>query len=122
MSKVRLESRHESTGYVSYVFGFILSIAATLLAYWFVTNHLLPKQALIYTVMAIAVVQLIIQAVFFLHIGRGSRWKFLTFVFALLIVMIVVGGSIWIMNNLDYNMMRMTPEQQQIYMEQHEGI
>jgi cytochrome o ubiquinol oxidase operon protein cyoD len=70
----------------------------------------------------IAVVQLVIQAVFFLHIGRGSRLKLVTFVFAILIVLIVVVGSIWIMNNLDYGMMKMSPDQMNVYMKQHEGI
>lgn len=122
MTKARLEKRHESSGYLSYVVGFVLSIGATLLAYFFVTNHVWPMQSLIYVVMFIAVVQLVIQAVFFLHIGRGSRWKMITFAFAILIVLIIAVGTIWIMNNLDYNMMRLTPDQQQLYMKQNEGI
>jgi cytochrome o ubiquinol oxidase operon protein cyoD len=77
---------------------------------------------LMYVVLGIAVVQLVIQAVFFLHIGRGSRLKLVTFAFAILIVLIVVVGSLWIMNNLDYNMMRLSPDQMKLYMHQHEGI
>lgn len=122
MIKPKLETRHDEARYISYVVGFVLSIAATLIAYFFVVNHLWPKEMLMYVVMGIAVVQLIIQAVFFLHIGRGSRTKLVTFVFAILIVLIVVVGSIWIMNNLDYNMMQMSPDQMELYMHQHEGI
>jgi cytochrome o ubiquinol oxidase operon protein cyoD len=72
--------------------------------------------------MAIAVVQLIVQMVFFLHLGSGSRWKLVTFYFTLLVVVIVVIGTIWIMNNLDYNMMRMNPEQMEEYMRNNQGI
>ena len=122
MKKPQLHTRHDATPYKSYVIGFVLSVAATLLAYFFVVNQLWSKEMLIYIVMAIAVVQLVIQLVFFLHIGRGSRWRFITFTFALLVVLIVVVGSIWIMNNLDYNMMHMSPDQMQIYMHQNEGI
>jgi len=118
----RIEHRNSQTRYLSYIVGFILSILTTLAAYLAVVKQVWPMETLVYIVMGIAVVQLAVQAVFFLHIGRGSHWKVVTFAFAILVVLIVVVGSIWIMNNLDYNMMHMTPEQQHIYMLQHEGI
>jgi cytochrome o ubiquinol oxidase operon protein cyoD len=73
-------------------------------------------------VMIIAVIQLVVQLVFFLHLGQGNRWKTITFVFAGLVVLIVVVGSIWIMHNLDYNMMHMSPDQMVQYMKENEGI
>ena len=120
--KPRLETRHDEVRYASYVVGLVLSVAATLLAYFFVVNKVWPAEMLTYVVMGIAVVQLAIQAVFFLHIGRGSRLKLVTFLFALLIVLVVVVGSIWIMHNLDYNMMQMSPEEMQLYMDENQGI
>jgi cytochrome o ubiquinol oxidase operon protein cyoD len=120
--KPRLDSRNSQTRYISYVVGFILSILITLAAYILVVKHLWPMQTLIYIVLGIAVVQLVVQLVFFLHIGRGSKWKFITFVFAILVVLIVVVGTIWIMNNLNYNMMQMSPDQMELYMHQNEGI
>jgi cytochrome o ubiquinol oxidase operon protein cyoD len=122
VKKPQLETRHDEARYLSYIVGFFLSIVATLIAYFFVVNHVWPKDMLMYVVLGIAVVQLVIQAVFFLHIGRGSRLKLVTFAFAILIVLIVVVGSLWIMNNLDYNMMRLSPDQMKLYMHQHEGI
>ena len=122
MKKLVLETRHDEARYKSYIIGFILSVAATLIAYFFVVNHLWPKEMLTYIVLGIAVVQLVIQAVFFLHIGRGSRLKLVTFLFAILVVLVIVVGSLWIMHNLDYNMMHMTPDQMQLYMHQNEGI
>jgi cytochrome o ubiquinol oxidase operon protein cyoD len=118
----KLDQRHSPAKYISYIVGFVLSIATTLLAYFFVVNHVWPKETLIYIVMGIAIVQLVVQLVFFLHLGRGNRWKVITFLFALLVVLVVVVGSLWIMNNLDYNMMNMTPNQMTQYMNQHEGI
>ena len=120
--KPRLESRHDEAQYTSYVVGLVLSVAATLIAYYFVVNQLWPKEVLIYIVMAIAVIQLAIQAVFFLHIGRGSHAKLVTFLFAMLIVVVVVIGSIWIMNNLDYNMMQMSPDEMKEYMHKNQGM
>jgi cytochrome o ubiquinol oxidase operon protein cyoD len=110
------------TRYSSYVIGFVLSVITTLAAYFLVVNALLPQQALIYTVLAIAVVQLIVQVIFFLHIGRGSRWKLISFIFTVVVVAIVVVGSVWVMNHLNYNMMDMTPSEQHLYMSEHEGI
>lgn len=122
MKKPQLEDRHSPAPYISYVVGFVLSVFTTLLAYFFVVNNLWPKEVLVYVVLAIAVVQLVVQVVFFLHIGRGSRWKLLTFIFTILIVGIVVVGSIWIMENLNYNMMTMSPDEMRQYMSENEGI
>lgn len=122
MKKPQLHTRHHESGYKSYVIGFILSIITTLLAYVFVVNELWPPQMLVYIVLGIAVVQLIVQMVFFLHLGRGSRWKALTFYFTLLVIGIIVIGTIWIMNNLDYNMMHMSPEEMTEYMHKNQGL
>jgi cytochrome o ubiquinol oxidase operon protein cyoD len=118
----KIDHPHSPARHVSYIVGFVLSIATTLLAYLFVVNELLPKQALIYAVVGIAVVQLFVQLVFFLHLGRGSRWKLATFAFALIVVLVVVVGSLWIMHNLDYNMMHMSPVEMMQYMNDNEGI
>lgn len=122
MRKPQLETRQDEVRYISYIVGFILSVAATLIAYFFVVNHLWPKETMTYIVLGIAVLQLIIQIVFFLHIGRGSHLKLVTFIFGILFVLMVVVGSVWIMDNLNYNMMQMSPDQMKVYMQQHEGI
>ncbi|TAL15034.1 cytochrome o ubiquinol oxidase subunit IV [Patescibacteria group bacterium] len=120
--RLKIEARDSSTRYISYVVGFVLSVIATVLAYLVVVNHVWPMATLVYVILGIAVIQLITQVVFFLHIGRGSHWKAITFAFSILIVLIIVIGTIWIMNNLNYSMMRMTPDQMQLYMKQNEGI
>lgn len=122
MKKPQLDHPHSPAKYISYVVGFVLSIITTLLAYFFVVNKLFSAETLVYVVLAIAVVQLVVQLVFFLHLGRGNRWKLITFLFAVLVVLIVVVGSLWIMHNLDYNMIQMTPDQMIQYMKENEGI
>ncbi len=108
--------------YRSYVIGFVLSVVTTLVAYFLVVTGSLPAWSAVYVVMAIAVVQLIVQVMYFLHIGRGSKWKLRTFIFTLIVVIIIVAGSVWIMENLNYNMMDMSPHEQQKYMNEHEGL
>ena len=57
---------------------------------------------------------------FFLHLGKETkpRWKLYVFGFMVSVVLIIVFGSIWIMNNLNY---RMTPAQINQYMNSQGG-
>lgn len=91
----------------SYIVGFILSIALTFIAFWLVSEHLLQGWPLIFTISALAVVQVIVQLLFFLHLGIDSRppWNLITFLFMIVVMAILVIGSLWIMYNLDYYMM-----------------
>lgn len=90
----------------SYVVGFLLSIILTLAAYICVTLHLFQSSALLVVIFFLAFVQLAVQLLFFLHLGRekNPRWNLFFMVSTLGIVLLVVVASIWIMNNLNYNM------------------
>jgi cytochrome o ubiquinol oxidase operon protein cyoD len=100
-----------------YVTGFILAVGLTILAYLMVTDYWLVGNTLIFSAMGLALVQLVVQLVFFLHLGRESkpRWNLSIFFFTILVLLVIVGGSLWIMYNLNYNM-NMTPEQMDTYM------
>lgn len=102
--------------YLSYTIGFLLSIVLTLAAYFLVVDKILTGSRLVAAIVGLAVVQLFVQLVFFLHLGRESRprWNLMVFWFALLVVVIVVFGSIWIMENLDYHMMPNEMEQRML--------
>ncbi len=54
-----------------------------------------------------AVVQVIVHLVYFLHLDSKSEggWNLVAIVFSAIIILIVVVGSLWIMWNLNYNMM-----------------
>lgn len=101
----------------SYIVGFISALALTFAAYFIVVNHLLPSHLIVPAIMGLALVQVLVQLVFFLHFGRGkeSRWNGAAFYFMLIVLVIIVFGSLWIMQNLNYNMM-MSPEQMDEYM------
>ena len=103
----------------SYVIGYAFSIALTLASFAIVIGGYLHGTQEIVAILTLAVVQLIVQLFFFLHLGRekSPRWNLVVLSFASLIVLILVVGSLWIMNNLDYNMMHMTPTQMDRYMQ-----
>lgn len=90
----------------SYVIGFILSLVFTFIPYYLVVNQTVKGNALYAVILAFAFIQMLIQITFFLHIGRGPkpRWNLFFFIATGGIVLLVVGGSILIMNNLHYNM------------------
>lgn len=105
----------------TYVFGFIFSILLTIVPYMLVVNQRLTGNTMIIALVAIALSQMIVQLYFFLHLGseRKPRWNLLAFLFMALVVLIVVVGSLWIMNNLNYNM---HPQEVEKYIQEEELI
>ena len=84
----------------SYTTGFLASIALTLFAFWIAPQ----LGTLIYPALVLAaLLQLLVQLVFFLHLGRsGGGWNLMVFAFTFVIVGIVVIGTLWIMQNLEH--------------------
>lgn len=115
-SKEPMTGAHEAK-FSAYAVGFIFSLLFTLLAYLVVTKDVVSAQWVVPCIAVLAVAQLVVQLVFFLHLGRESkpRWNLMAFLFMLLVVFIVIGGSLWIMQNLDYNMV---PQGMDAYMEE----
>lgn len=99
-------SHHEATNssVLSYTIGFVISLLLTVSAYLLVTQAVLSGWGLIYALSGLAIAQLFVQLYFFLHLGRESRprWKLHVLLFAAMVVVIVVFGSLWIMKNLMY--------------------
>lgn len=104
-----------------YVVGFVGSVAITLLAYFVVVHGTLNHLGIETLLAVLAMAQFVLQLVFFLHIGaeRKPRWKLLVLFFMIGTVLIVVAGSIWIMNNLNY---RMTPGEVTQYLQKEDAF
>ena len=89
-----------------YVIGLILSIVLTVIPFGLVMAG--NTGALTLAVILLCLVaQVFVQLVFFLHMNGSSEqiWNTASGVFIVLIVLIVVLGSIWIMNHLNHNML-----------------
>ena len=104
----------------TYIVGYVLSLFLTITAYLLVRGHVSTKWVLVGLVVGLALVQFIVQLLFFLKLGTETRprWKLLVFGFMIMVVLILVFGSLWIMNNLNY---RMTPQQIQNYLQDQDG-
>ena len=111
----------------SYIFGFVLSIVLTLCAYISVVVYqssgrtFFSYEFLVPLIFSLAVIQLFVQLIFFLHLGheKGPRWNLIFLVATVSIILLVVLGSLWIMYHLNYNMM---PKEMGPYMEKEEMI
>lgn len=91
--------------YLTYIAGFVLSVMLTLVAYVLVVQGALSNRLVTGAIVALAVCQFLVQVVFFLHLGRERkpRWNLMVFGFMLMVLFILVLGTLWIMNNLDYH-------------------
>ena len=89
----------------SYVTGFLLAIALTVVPFGLVMTHASIGTPLLITVFAMA--QILVHIVYFLHVNRSEeqRWNLMALLFTGIVVCIILGGSIWIMHNLYINMM-----------------
>ncbi len=103
---LEFDSRSQKT-FKSYVTGFILSIILTVLAFVLVKQRFLSDSLLYFSLALLAIMQLIVQSICFLRLNSGveGRWSLMPFLFAIFVIVILVGGSLWIMYNLNYNMM-----------------
>jgi cytochrome o ubiquinol oxidase operon protein cyoD len=101
-----------------YTIGFVLSLFLTLTAYVIVTRGIVDGTPLLMILGGLAVVQMIVQLVYFLHLDKevAPRYRVLSFIYMAGSLIIIVAGSIWIMQNMDYNMTHMTPEEKTNYM------
>ncbi len=91
----------------SYALGFIFSLVLTFLAYFIVVKDLVCEQYLTASLITLGVIQAAIQVKFFLHVEKEPkpRWNLQAFLFMTMVVVLLVGGTLWIMDNLKYNVM-----------------
>lgn len=100
----------------SYLAGFGISIALTTAAFMLVwayqasSRELYNRTVMITALTILAVVQLVVQSLFFLHVSaeRKARFNLYSGIFTAIVVLIIVVGSVWVMQNLNYNMMPQT--------------
>ena len=97
----------------SYLTGFVLAAILTIVPFWLVMARPIESTALtIILVLGLAAVQIVVHMIFFLHLNTRSEqgWNMLAFIFTIVLVVIVLGASIWVMYNENANMMPMSPQ------------
>jgi len=91
----------------AYMTGLVLCILLTLAAFGLVEGKLLSDTLLYAALSVLAIAQLFVQSICFLRLNASpvGLWNLMPFIFSIFIVSVLVGGSLWIMYNLNYNMM-----------------
>ena len=89
-----------------YAIGFILSVILTAAAFGVVMTHAMAPEATVFTIAGLAAVQVMVHLVCFLHLSTASaqRWNITAMAFAIVVVVILIVGSLWIMHNMADNM------------------
>jgi cytochrome o ubiquinol oxidase operon protein cyoD len=119
----------------NYLFGFALALVLTILAFGLVIvgagvpfgsitslfgflhyGHIsmgeIPHQSIMIGIFILAFVQILVHLRYFLHLGfsPSQRWNTLTIFFTLLIIIIMAGGTLWIIFSLNTRLMPGTPD------------
>jgi cytochrome o ubiquinol oxidase operon protein cyoD len=90
-----------------YTIGLALAVILTATSFWAANTSLLWSPGVPLGLAALAITQMGVHLVFFLHITSGpdNTNNVLALAFGVLIVFLVITGSLWIMTNLNNNMM-----------------
>lgn len=92
----------------SYLIGFLLTVGLVVFSYLVAKHDFFTGSALFFVLAISVVLQLIVQISAFLRLNderSDNRWSSISFLFTLLIIAIIVIGNLWILYNLNLNMM-----------------
>jgi cytochrome o ubiquinol oxidase subunit IV len=95
------------SGALIYTIGLLVALILTATSFWVANTSLLWPGGVGLGLAVLAIAQMGIHLVFFLHMTTGpdSTNNILALAFGLLIVFVVVAGTMWIMIDMNQNMM-----------------
>jgi cytochrome o ubiquinol oxidase operon protein cyoD len=102
-----VEEYEPTANFLSYTAGLALAILATIASFVVAQTNLLWPPGIQVGLVVLAIAQIGVHLVFFLHLGSGPDHtnNILALAFGVLIVFLVIAGSLWIIANLNANMM-----------------
>jgi len=105
-----VEQQESTANFLSYTVGLGLAVLATIASFVVSQTDLLWPPGVPVGLIVLAFAQIGVHLVFFLHLGSGpdNTNNILALAFGLLIVFLVITGSVWIIANLNDNMMPMS--------------
>jgi cytochrome o ubiquinol oxidase operon protein cyoD len=90
-----------------YLVGYAAAAVLTIAAFAAARSDALTPASVIAAITVLAIGQMLVHLIFFLHISTSphQRTNIVAFAVTVLIVLLIVGGSLWIMSHLQSNMM-----------------
>jgi cytochrome o ubiquinol oxidase subunit IV len=92
----------------SYMTGFLLSVVLTAIPFALVMTGVIADARITAGIItAMALVQIVVHMVFFLHMNAKSEngWTLMALIFTVIMVVIAISGSLWVMYHMNVNMM-----------------
>jgi cytochrome o ubiquinol oxidase subunit IV len=108
MSQAVIDSTGAGRGSLkSYLTGFVLSLILTAIPFALVMSGTWSSSIIFAGIFSAGIVQILVHLYYFLHLDTSSsaQWNVLALIFTVLIMILFVGGTIWIMSSLNYRMM-----------------
>ena len=92
---------------LGYLAGLGLALLLTATSFYVAGTDLVWQPSIPVALVVLAIAQMGVHLVFFLHVttGADNTNNVLALAFGVLIVFLLIGGSLWIMANLNHNMM-----------------
>jgi cytochrome o ubiquinol oxidase subunit IV len=106
----QLGGEDEGTGEIGvYLIGLGLATVLTIVSFFIARTTLVWGPSIPVALAVLAIAQMGVHLVFFLHITTGpdNVNNVMALAFGVLIVLLVIGGSLWIMSHMNHNMMPM---------------
>ena len=101
------EAEEGGGGLTGYLVGLALAAGLTVVSFVVAGTDLVWQPSIPVALCVLAVAQMGVHLVFFLHITSGpdSTNNVMALAFGVMIVVLLIGGSLWIMSHLNHNMM-----------------
>jgi cytochrome o ubiquinol oxidase operon protein cyoD len=105
----RLDGHEPVDGIGSYLIGLGLAMLLTIVSFFISQTTLVWQPSIPVALAVLAIAQMGVHLVFFLHITTGpdNVNNVMALAFGVLIVFLVIAGSLWIMAHMNHNMMPM---------------
>jgi cytochrome o ubiquinol oxidase operon protein cyoD len=107
----RLDGSGVAQGVRGYLIGLLLAAGLTAASFYFARSGAILPDSIPAALTALGVAQMGVHLVFFLHLTTGpdNTNNALALAFGVMVVALIIGGSVWIMYNMNHNMMPMGP-------------
>ena len=90
----------------NYLTGFSLALVLTIIPFGLVAVGALPRSPMLIVIFIAAIIQVLVHLRYFLHLDLSTtpRENLLALAFASVLILIMIGGSLWIMFDLNSRM------------------
>jgi cytochrome o ubiquinol oxidase operon protein cyoD len=104
-----LDGEEAAEGLLSYLIGLGLAVLLTVVSFFISGTTLVWQPSIPVALAVLAMAQMGVHLVFFLHITTGpdNVNNVMALAFGVLIVLLLIAGSLWIMDHMNHNMLPM---------------